>query len=74
MAYRADLQRDENGVGAALALARRLGRDVPTLILTGSFGRKAEEVAKPLGLRVLSKPIEPKLLRQLVGAMVARAA
>lgn len=68
------LQDDENGVGEALTLAEKLGRDLPTLIITGSFGRKAEELAKPHGFRVLSKPVEPELLRQLVGAMVARTA
>lgn len=68
------LQDDQNGVSAALALAGELGRELPTLVITGSFGRKAEEVARPHGFRVLSKPIEPELLRQLVTAMVAKAA
>jgi len=64
----------ENGVGVALAVARKLGRTLPTLVITGSFGRKAEDVARPHGFRVLSKPIEPELLRQIVSAMVAQAA
>ncbi len=68
------LQDDQNGVGAALALATKLGRELPTLVITGSFGRKAEEVAKPHGFRVVSKPIEPELLRQLISAMLASAA
>jgi two-component system, sensor histidine kinase len=65
------LPTDETGVGAALRVAQATGRALPTLVITGSFGRKAEIDAKPHGFRVLPKPIEPELLRQLVTAMVA---
>lgn len=61
----------ETGVGVALRLAEAVGRSLPTLVITGSFGRKAEADARPHGFRVLSKPIEPELLRQLVTALVA---
>ncbi len=67
------LQDGETGVGVALRVAAEVGRALPTLVITGSFGRKAEVDARPHGFRVLSKPIEPELLRQLVTAMVARA-
>jgi two-component system, sensor histidine kinase len=67
------LQDGETGVGVALRVAAEVGRPLPTLVITGSFGRKAEHDAKPHGFRVLSKPIEPELLRQLVSAMVARS-
>lgn len=67
------LQDGETGVGVALRLAAAVGRSLPTLVITGSFGRKAELDARPHGFRVLSKPIEPELLRQLVTAMVAGA-
>jgi CheY-like chemotaxis protein len=67
------LQDGETGVGVALRLAAQAGRSLPTLVLTGSFGRKAERDATPHGFRVLPKPIDPELLRQLVSAMVAGA-
>lgn len=65
------LRDGETGVDVALRLAARAGRPLPTLVITGSFGRKAERDAAPHGFRVLPKPIDPELLRQLVSAMVA---
>lgn len=66
------LDNDDTGVQAALTLSRHVGRDLPTLVITGSFGRKAQQEAEPRGFQVLSKPVDPELLRQIVGALVAR--
>lgn len=63
----------DTGVKAALALSRHAGRELPTLIITGSFGRKAQQEAEPQGFRVLTKPVDPELLRQIVGALVAQS-
>jgi len=62
----------DTGVQAALALSRHSGRELPTLVITGSFGRRAEQEAEPQGFRVLTKPVDPELLRQIVGALVAQ--
>ena len=66
------LDGDETGVQAALTLAQHTGRQLPTLVITGSFGRKAQDEAGPQGFRVLSKPVDPELLRQIVAALVAQ--
>jgi DNA-binding NtrC family response regulator len=62
----------DTGVKAALALARHAGRALPTLVITGSFGRKAQQEAEPQGFRVLTKPVDAELLRQIVGALIAQ--
>jgi two-component system, sensor histidine kinase len=66
------LDHGDTGVQAALALSQHAGRDLPTLVITGSFGRKAEQEAEPQGFRVLTKPVDPELLRQIVSALVAQ--
>lgn len=66
------LDNGDTGVKAALALSRHSGRELPTLVITGSFGRKAEQEAAPQGFRVLTKPVDPELLRQIVGALLAQ--
>lgn len=68
------LDGDGTGVQAAITLARHAGRTLPTLVITGSYGRKAQDEAGPQGFRVLSKPVDPELLRQIVGALVAQGA
>jgi CheY-like chemotaxis protein len=66
------LDSGDTGVKAALALSQHVGRALPTLVITGSFGRKAQHEAEPQGFRVLTKPVDPELLRQIVSALIAQ--
>ncbi|HZC57154.1 MAG TPA: NahK/ErcS family hybrid sensor histidine kinase/response regulator [Xanthobacteraceae bacterium] len=55
-----------NGVGAIAELRRRLGRDVPAILITADRSRHVREEARAEGVHVLNKPVKPASLRALI--------
>ena len=47
------------GLDIALGIARRMGKSVPTVILSGSYGRRELAACSPHQIPVLFKPVQP---------------
>jgi hypothetical protein len=52
-----------SGLDLALQVARRVGRRLPTLVVSRNFGRKAIPACSPHQIPVLFRPVHPDLLR-----------
>ena len=50
------------GLDIALSIARRMGKTVPTVILSGSYGRLELAACSPHQIPVLFKPVQPNEL------------
>jgi Na+/proline symporter/signal transduction histidine kinase len=55
-----------NGVGAITELRRRLGRNVPAIVITADRSLHAREEVRAEGAHLLNKPIKPASLRALI--------
>jgi len=60
-----------NGIEVAMGLRAELGQGVPAALVTGEVGSDLAERAKEQGMVLLSKPIKPPQLRQLIRNAVA---
>jgi len=55
-----------NGITAIAELRRRLGRDVPAIVITADRSLHVREEARAEGAHLLNKPIKPASLRALI--------
>ncbi len=55
-----------NGIAAIAELRRRLGRDVPAILITADRSLHVREEAQAEGVHVLHKPLKPASLRALI--------
>jgi len=63
-----------NGVGAIAELRRRLGRNVPAIVITADRSLHVREEARAEGAHLLNKPVKPASLRALMQWRVQRVA
>ena len=62
-----DYHLDEgNGIEAINGLRRRLGEDLPAILITADRSPKVREEARTEGIQILNKPIKPAALRALL--------
>lgn len=62
----------EDGIGAVARLRRRLGRDVPALVMTGDVSVATRECIAASGLPMLEKPAPPLRLRSALTRLLQR--
>jgi Na+/proline symporter/signal transduction histidine kinase/ActR/RegA family two-component response regulator len=55
-----------NGVAAIAELRRRLGRDVPAIVITADRSLHVRDEARAQGAHLLNKPVKPASLRALI--------
>ena len=60
-----------NGVQAAKEIARRSGRDFPTLVLTGDTAKTASPKSPPAGSSLLHKPVSTEELRRKLAQLLS---
>jgi CheY-like chemotaxis protein len=70
-----DYHLDEgDGLTAIAEIRRRLGEDVPAILITADRSADLRERATKAGLRVLNKPLKPAALRALMTQWATRRA
>jgi CheY-like chemotaxis protein len=57
---------DETGIACIQTIRRRLGRDIPAILVTADRSPGVEAEARNVGLPLLRKPIKPAALRALM--------
>jgi len=62
------------GLEAAAALRRRLGRDVPAVLITADRSPEVRSSARERGMPLLNKPLKPAALRALLAGWRVRGA
>jgi signal transduction histidine kinase len=65
--YQLDTHR--SGIDAIIAIRRRLGTDVPAIIVTGDTAADAANDARAHGVPFLLKPVDPAALRALIDGL-----
>lgn len=68
------LAADDTGVEVIAEVRRRLGRDVPALVVSGDTSPELAEAVRVHGLLLLTKPVQPSRLRMALDYAKRRAA
>ena len=55
-----------NGIGIIAELRRRLGRNVPAIVITADRSLHVREEVRAVGAHLLNKPVKPASLRALI--------
>lgn len=62
---------EETGADVARAVAEAAHRDIPTVVVSASLGRRSGAAAKLHGFAYLAKPVDPEALRDWLVAATA---
>lgn len=64
------LDNDEIGVDVAQELNRRMGEDIPVIVITANYSKALNAEIQAINYQLLNKPVKPMKLRLLMGQLM----